>query len=192
MKTIIGIFQGKQATNNKFLLKTLYDNCPLTAWELTKKSGEPKKPYSLYAIYFKRLKGLEKKGYVKHVGRKWVLQFKGIIAVLIIQSQPKPWSEKWTKIFEDYAKPLKETSKKFAIVEDGKEIADLSDIAKRVPINLRKFESWVALANEIKKLMEKGFINLDVITNESLLLLILTEFSHGSLSTALGELGHGA
>jgi hypothetical protein len=175
MKTTIGIFRGKQATNNKYLLETLYNTGPLTAWELTKTVRE-KNRMSLHAIFNKRLRMLEKKGYVQKVKRKWVFQFKGIIAVLISQSRPKPWNEKWTKIFEDYMKPLKKTSKKYAITEDGKEIADLTEIAKHAPPILREFERWVALANEVKKLMEKGFVNLDIIRNESLLSLIITEF----------------
>ena len=135
MKTQIGIFQGKGATNNKWLLETLYDNEPLTAWELTHKI-QPKtgNRVSLHAIFNKSLRNLERKGYIKRVGTKWILQFKGIIAVLIIQPEPKPWNKKWTKFFENYVKPLRKLTKKYTIMENEKKIADLSDVAKRIPI----------------------------------------------------------
>lgn len=180
MKPSIGIFRGKAKENNKFLLETLYNVGPLSAWELTREATKYQRMgggrHSLHAIYNKRLRILEKKGYVQRVKKKWVLQFKGIIAVLIIQSQPKPWNEKWTNIFENYVKTIRQSSKKYAITEDGKEIADLSEFVKSIPLFAKDFELWVALANKVKKLMEKGFINLDIIKNESLLLLIVTEF----------------
>jgi len=179
MKQSIGIFRGKAKNNNKFLLETLYDVGPLSAWELTREATKYQRigggRHSLHAIYNKRLRALEKKGYVQRVKRKWVLRFKGVIAVLIIQSQPRPWNEKWTNIFENYVKPIRESPKKYAVTENGKEIANLSEIAKQTPLIVREFGSWVALANEVKKLMEKGFINLDIIKNESLLTFIITE-----------------
>lgn len=179
MKTPIGIFRGKAKDNNKFLLETLYNTGPLSAWELTREAKKHQHigggRHSLHAIYNKRLRNLEKKGYVKKAGKKWALQFKGIIAVLAIQSQPKPWNEKWTNIVENYLKPLKKTSTKYALTENGKEIADLSDVVKSASLNVRDFERWVALSNEVKELMERGFINLDIIKNETLLSLILTE-----------------
>lgn len=101
MEELIGIFQGKQAKNNKLILKTLYSNGPLTAWGITKKIGntEKTKPsrfkkQSLHAILTKRLRALEKKGYLLKDGKKWLLRFKGIIASLLIQENPKPWNDK--------------------------------------------------------------------------------------------------
>ena len=178
MKAKIGIFKGKQAKNNKFLLETLYDNGPLTAWELTKKVRERNR-MSLHAIFNKRLRMLEKKGYVQKAKRKWVLQFKGIIGVLIIQSEPKPWNEKWTEIFENYVKPIRESPKRYALTENGKEIVNLKKFVIQVSNNLRKFEDVIALSKKIKSLMDEGFVNLDVIKNKSLLSLIVTEFSEG-------------
>jgi hypothetical protein len=40
---------------------------------------------------------------------------------------------------------------------------------------LKDFELWVSLANEAKKLIETGLVNFDVITNQSLAALIITE-----------------
>ena len=59
--------------------------------------------------------------------------------------------------------------------EDGKEIANLNDFAIKTPIVVRDYERWVILAEYVKKLMNKGLINFDVIKNESLLTLIVTE-----------------
>ena len=55
MKATIGIFQGKQKVNNKFLLETLYKTGPLTAWELTTFVRE-KNRMSIHAIFSKRLR----------------------------------------------------------------------------------------------------------------------------------------
>ena len=174
MKTTIGIFQGKQKTNNKFLLETLYNTGPLTAWELTNFIRK-KNRMSIHAIFSKRLGILEKKGYVQKAEKKWVLQFKGIIAVLITQEQSKPWNEKWTEIFENYIKPLRDAPKKYSITADGKEIGDLKDYVIDLPVFLKDFELWVALANKAKKLNESGLVNFDVINNQSLAMLIITE-----------------
>jgi hypothetical protein len=179
MKTTIGIFKGKAKDNNKFLLETLYNVGPLSAWGLTREATKYQRigggRHSLHAIFNKRLRDLEKKGYIKKVEKKWILQFKGIIAVLIIQSEPKPWNEKWTNIFENYVKPLNEVPGKYAFTEDEKEILSLDDVVKKTPLIIKELERWVALSIYIKELMQKGLINLDIIKNESLLSLILTE-----------------
>jgi hypothetical protein len=177
MKTTIGIFQGKEAKNNKFLLETLYENGPLTAWELTKKV-RAKNRYSLHAIFNKRLRDLEKKGYVQKVGRKWVLQFKGILAVLMSQSKPKPWSETWNQILENYLKNVKNIPK-YAITENGKEIINLTEYIRNIINSLRDFESWVLLANRVKELMDRGIINFDLIDNDTLFRFSISEFAKG-------------
>jgi hypothetical protein len=190
MKTQIGIFQGKGATNNKWLLETLYNNEPLTAWQLTQKIKQKNtNRISLHAIFNKSLRNLEKKGYIQRVGTKWILKFKGIIAVLIIQPEPKPWNEKWNKIFENYAKPLRKANKKYTIRENGTDIANLNSVAKRALSETKKFESWVALSNYVKNLMEKGFINLDVINDKSLFLLIVSQFDESEVSDSLKRYG---
>ena len=185
MKTIIGIFQGKQAKNNKFILETLYDTGPLTAWDLTKIVREQNR-YSLNAIFSKRLRLLAKKGYVQKAGTKWVLQFKAIIAVLSTQEQPKSWNKKWTEIFEKYIEPLREAPKKYSITADGKEIGELKDFVIDFPVFLKDFELWMALANEAKKLIESGLVNFDIITNQSLATLIISEVLTNSPQNTVG------
>jgi hypothetical protein len=175
MKTMIGIFQGKEATNNKFLLENLYNNGPLTAWELTKTIRERNR-MSIHAIFNKRLRILEKKGYVQKAGKKWTLHFKGIIAVLIIQPEPKPWNEKWTNIVSQFVSKAVNEKKKIVFKDKNNKFSfDGTEFMKGVPTVLGEFERWVALANGVKKLMEKGIINLDVISNESLFMFVATE-----------------
>ena len=179
MKTVIGIFRGKAKENNKFLLETLYDKGPLTAWELTREATKYQRigggRHSLHATYNKRLRILESQGYVQRVEKKWILQFKGIIAVLFIQDQPKPWNEKWTKIFKNFVQPIMESPKKYAITADGTEIAVFKDYINKALLSLKDLESWVALADKVKNYMERGFINLDVISNETLCILLIKE-----------------
>jgi len=178
MKTTIGIFQGKQKTYNTYLLETLYSHGPLTAWEMTKTTKGNR--MSLHATYNKRLRILQKKGYVSKAGKFWTLQFKGIIAVLITQPQPEPWNKKWTEIIRQYIERTPFGAESLTVQKNGKDIADIARFVKRAPIILGEFQNWVALANEVKNLMEKGFVNLDVIKNQTLLLLLVSEFSEGS------------
>ena len=44
-----------------------------------------------------------------------------------------------------------------------------------IPAPLKKFELWVALANEAKRLIEKGLVNFDVISNQTLAVMIISE-----------------
>ena len=60
----IGIFSGKQKDYNVLLLTLLYDDGPLTAWELTAKVRRVERR-SLHSTFNKRLRSLEKKGYVR-------------------------------------------------------------------------------------------------------------------------------
>jgi len=104
-----------------------------------------------------------------------LLQFKGILAVLLIQDQPKPWSTKWTKLFKTFVKPIIESPKKYSITADGKEILVFKDFINDLLRSVESLEGWVALADKVKTLMERGFINLDVISNETLCMLLITE-----------------
>jgi hypothetical protein len=106
----IGIFRGKQEKHNKQVLTLLYDNGPLTAWEITGKIQNYGKQ-SLHATLNKRLRDLEKKNYVQRGGKKWFLGFKGFIAVLMIQPKPKVWSTKWTQLIENTQEMWKNTLK---------------------------------------------------------------------------------
>ena len=179
METEIGIFRGKAKENNKLLLETLYEKGPLTAWELSQETpkygSEIVDRRSLHAIYNKRLRDLETKGYVQRAEKKWFLQFKGLLAVLLVQDKPKPWSTKWTNLFRSFVKPIMESPKKYAITADGEEIIVFKDFIADLVRSVESLEGWVALADRVKALMERGFVILDVISNETLCMLLLTE-----------------
>jgi len=169
----LGIFTGKQKDYNERLLTLLYDNEPLTAWQLTSKIRKTGKQ-SLHATLNKRLRELEKKGYVQRVQRKWVLAFKGIIAVLIILKEARPWNPKWTELFakvvdaaEDNVLP---SMKRF-----GLEKKSLHEALRKFDLLLDDFDAWVALSMKVKELTEKGVINLDVIKQETLFGVIISE-----------------
>jgi len=172
MKTI-GIFKGKQKDYNKATLTLLYDNGPLTAWELTSKMTNVGKQ-SLHATLNKRLRDLEKKEYLQKYDKKWHLQFKGILAVLLIQPEPKMWNEKWKEVFDKKAKLIEQYStpilKKF-----GMEKEDFHNAIRSLGLCLDNFNDWINFSKNVKQLMENGVINFDVIKEETLLGVIIME-----------------
>jgi hypothetical protein len=175
-KHLIGIFRGKQAKYNSQILTLLFENGPLTAWEITKKMTSHGK-ISLHATLNKRLRDLKKKGYLQKEGKLWLLQFKGIIASLIIQKEPKPWSNKWTKIFDNYSKVIKKHSGAFlgASVQINDTKINPIEVVDKSLEEIKDLEKWVLLSNYVKNLMQTGVVNLDVISNRTLLAVILSQ-----------------
>jgi hypothetical protein len=179
---LIGIFQGKQAKHNIQILSILYDNGPLTAWEITGKIQKVGR-VSLHATLNKRLRSLEKKGYLRKAGKKWFFQFKGIIAALLIQKTPKPLSSKWTELLDDFAEFVQKHSDAFlgaSVQVDGK-IINPVDALNDTRLKLREFDDWVELSDYVKELMQTGVINIDVISNQTLLAVILSEAGYEQL-----------
>jgi len=171
----IGIFTGKQKEHNVQALTLLYNNGPLTAWELTAKIARKKyEKQSLHSTLNKRLRDLEKKGYLQRCDKKWHLRFKGIIAVLLIQPKPKIWNQKWKEIFEKKAELIEQYSEPF-LKEFGKDKEELHNAFRHLGFCLDDFKEWVNLSNKTKQLMEKGVINFDVIKEETLLGIIIME-----------------
>jgi hypothetical protein len=171
----IGIFTGKQKEHNVQSLTLLYNNGPLTAWELTAKIARKKyEKQSLHATLNKRLRDLEKKGYLQRIDKKWHLRFKGIIAVLLIQPKPKIWHEKWKEIFQKKAEIIEKYSEPF-LKEFGKDKEELHNAFRHLGFCLDDFNEWVNLSNKTKQLMEKGVINFDIIKEETLLGIIIME-----------------
>ena len=182
----IGIFTGKQKEHNIQLLTLLYDNEPLSAWELTAKVRHIGRQ-SLHATFNKRLRSLEKKGYVRRHEQKWFLTFKGIIAVLLIQPEPKMWSPKWAELFRKSAKTIEENSIPLLGVEKEAVQGTLKMI-KSVGLYLDDFNAWVNLSKKVKELMEMGVINLDVIKEETLLGIIVIETLQTEQLSDIGKL----
>ena len=170
IKNTIGIFTGKQKEHNIQVLTLLYDNEPLSAWELTAKITNVGKQ-SLHATLNKRLRILENKGYVRRKDKKWHLRFKGIIAVLLIQRKPKMWNSKWIEIFKNNAKAVEEYSAPFLELEN----ASVHNALRSLGLCLDDFNTWVSLSKKVKALMESGVINFDIIKEETLLGIIIME-----------------
>lgn len=198
MSKTIGIFQGKQTKLNKTILTILYDNGPLTAWQITGKIRSTRK-VSLHATINKRIRALEKKGYVSKNEKIWYMTFKGILANLIIQKNPKPWSDKWTNICGNVSRSL-EAQKSFNTNDNplnnnphaghlNEEIGNMPTAAlnefgkigsEEIKVgyeSLKTFSEWVKLSNLVKKLVELGVINFDVISNSTLVKFIDSQLS---------------
>ena len=150
MTKTIGIFKGKQAAHNKAILQTLYDYGPLSVWQITRKLTKHSK-HSLHATLNKRIRDLEKKGYVAKLPNspKWILNFKGFMTNLVLQKEFRPWSNEWKRI---------------ANSREGLE-------------DLNVFDKWIEMANTAKRLLEEGVVNWDVIKNTTLAALIFAQIN---------------
>lgn len=167
------IFKGKQKDYNVAALTLLYDNGPLSAWELAAKMTKTGRQ-SLHATLNKRLRSLEAKLYVRRENKKWILRLKGVIAVLLIQKKHRMWNPIWKEIFYNKAKIIEETSepllKKYGITKE-----DIHSMMKRLGLDLENFDAWVELSKKSKSLMENGIIDFDIIKEETLFALIILE-----------------
>lgn len=167
------IFKGKQKHYNVAVLTLLYDNGPLSAWELTAKIRMTRRQ-SLHATLNKRLRALEAKFYVRRENQKWILRLKGFIAVLLIQKKHRMWNPVWKEIFDSKAKIIEETSepllKKYGMTKE-----DIRSMRKRIGLSLDDFDAWVELSKKAKSLMENGIIDFDIIKEETLFALLIME-----------------
>ena len=132
---------------------------------------------------------MEKKGYLSKRGKKWCLQFKGIIAGLIAQKTPKPLSSKWTELIDDYAKHFEKHSGAFlgATIRINETIISPIDTIHGARKTLKTFEDWVDLSAYVKQLMETGVINFDLISNQTLLTVVLSEASNEQIQALMKD-----
>jgi hypothetical protein len=161
----------------------------LTAWEITGKLQIVGKQ-SLHATLNKRLRSLEKKKYLSKKGRKWFLQFKGFIAGLLLQKTQKPLSDKWIEVLDEFADFARKHSGPFlgATIRVNDAIINPPEIIDETRKNLRELnttEVWMEISNYAKKLMETGVINIDLISNQTLLAMILSESSYADLEALM-------
>jgi DNA-binding XRE family transcriptional regulator len=167
------IFRGKQKDYNVAVLTLLFDNGPLTAWELTGKIRKIGRQ-SLHATLNKRLRALEAKFYVRRDGKKWILRLKGFIAVLLIQKEPRMWNPIWKEIFDSKAKIIEETSdpllKRYGITKEK-----IRAIRKKIGLSLDNFDAWVELSKKAISLIENGMLDFDIIKEETLFTLLIME-----------------
>jgi hypothetical protein len=129
---------------------------------------------SLHATLNKRLRALEAKFYVRREDKKWILRFKGFIAVLLIQKETKMWNPLWKKIFDSKARIIEETSepllKRYGITKEK-----FRAMRKRIGISLDNFDAWVELSKKAKSLIESGMLDFDIIKEETLFALLIME-----------------
>jgi len=194
----IGIFEGKKAKYNKLILRVLYDNGPLTQWGIAKtiyrkscektdegkqtaKDVEYARTQMIQSTISRRLRALKKKRYVTKRDRAWIFLFKGIIANLLMQEKPKPWNEKWNKgiqrileisRLDQFQHPVKYESDDIKLQISPKAIKQSYEKSLAF---LEDFQEWIKIANATKKLMEKGVINFDIISNRTLITLLVCE-----------------
>jgi hypothetical protein len=173
MKNTLGIFTGKQKEYNIRALTILYNDGPLSAWELTGKLTNVGK-VSLHATLNKRLRDLEKKSYLYRIETKWYLSFKGILAALIIQEQPTIWNKKWQAFFETVARKIEEASTPY-LIRYGLKKENIEGSTERMGLSLKDFEEWVKLSSKVKAMMEKGIFNFDLIDEATLFSLIIMQ-----------------
>ena len=174
MKTL-KVFSGKQKDYNLQALTLLYNNGPMTAWELTAKIPSARGGrHSLHATLNKRLRKLAKNGYLRKEGKKWYLGFKGIIAILLTQKSPKIWNPIWKEVFDKRAKIIEKESapflKKYGIPKE-----DIHSGLKGIGLTLADFVAWVGLSKTAKSLIENGMMDFDVIKESTLLGLLIME-----------------
>ena len=174
MKTL-RIFTGKQKDYNEAVLKLLFDNGPLSAWELTAKIPSTRGArHSLHATLNKRLRALEKQYYIRRENTKWILRLKGFIAVLLIPRKPKVWNPVWKEIYESKAKIIEQKAapllKRYGLTEEN-----FHAMRRRIGLSLDDLNAWVELSKKAKSLMENGLLDFDSIKEETLLGLLIME-----------------
>jgi hypothetical protein len=168
----IGIFSGKQKIHNIQTLTLLYNNEPLTTWEMANKLTNVGNRRSLNSTLNKSMRKLETKGYVRRKDDdKWYLKLKGFIAVLLIQPEPKKWNDKWTTIFINTLK-INETDFTTGLTNLGfSTTTKIQEISKTMNELYNNFENWVKFA----KTVEKNKIDMDKITDQTLVSMLVSE-----------------
>jgi hypothetical protein len=181
MSNQIGIFKGKEARINEIILKTLYENGPLSAWEIVKKAlPKSSNKNSDHATYNKRLRALEKKSYVIKKDKFWVLNFKGLLAYLIIQEKTEPFGAFYINRADQIQ--VQVDSELDAIFKSNLVTGTTKGTLKRCTENfqegkegLKDFNEWLKIKVAAKKLLDNGVINLDQIKNSTLFVLLTTQ-----------------
>ncbi|MCW4017669.1 MAG: hypothetical protein NWF00_03135 [Candidatus Bathyarchaeota archaeon] len=175
MKQTIGIFSGKQKDYNIRTLTLLWDFGPQSAWELANKMSQVRgNKISLHATLNKRLRILEKKGYLRRIDKKWFFTFKGLLAVLLVLPEPRTWNVKWIELFEAKKEIMEDLSAPI-FAKYGFERKDVRNMLIRIGLLMNDFEAWVDLSNRVKSLMERGIINFDLIRESTLLNVLIWE-----------------
>jgi hypothetical protein len=164
----IDIFKGKQKEHNTQVLTLLYDNGPLSTWEMASKLTRGNK-HSLNATLNKRTNILVKKSYLRKDGSKLFLRFKGMVAVLILLPKTRMWNPIWKEHFNQKVKIIERDAKPILGLT-GEEVQKL---LKFSGLCLDDFNTWVDFADTIKS--KFTWINFDQIKESTLMGLIILE-----------------
>jgi len=175
------LFSGKEKEHNERILTLLYNKGALSSWDIAKlypKTKTNKKIHALNSTLNKRLRDLEKKHYLKKAknSSKYVFRFKGIIAALIIQKQPKLWNDLWIQYFEPTAKEQEEKIQTQIKTFDVKIQEEIMSIVRAINLNPNSFSTMVNYSERVKDLITKGIINFDIIDANDLFLLTTVYF----------------
>jgi hypothetical protein len=182
----IGIFDGKKAVYNRLILKLLVENGPLKPWKIASfisksfiKDSKTSKGYmertqDVYSNLIRkksgRLKELERKGYIKRLRQGFFgPTLKGVIAILVSERNLPKISEFYSNILRNIKFPSKVKIPFFDVEVNGKKF---ERAFKEFADSLSFQEGWQTLKEMVKSFLESG-LDLDIISNENLLHLIL-------------------
>jgi hypothetical protein len=164
----IDTFMGKQGEHNKQILTLLYDNGPLSTWEIACKIAYSKR-HSLNPTINRRATRLQEKGYIRRTEGKWFLRLKGVIAALIILPKIRIWNPIWKEHFDKNAKLLEREAKPML----GMTSEEIQQLLKFSGLCLDDFSTWVDFADVVKTKLT--WIKFDEIKDNQLLALIIME-----------------
>ena len=112
--------------------------------------------------------------------KKWRLRFKGMLAVLLIQKEPKMWNPIWKDIFEKRAKAIEDNSG-FLREKLGLNSDTIHEALMHMGL-CDDLDSWIALGEKVKTLMNKGVINFELKEQTLLSVIIMETMSLEELS----------
>jgi hypothetical protein len=165
----INIFSGKKNTHNKEILTALFSNGPLTTSQITKQLTSPNKQNHQITIK-NRLNALEKKDYIYHENRKWLLRCKGIVAFLLADPDVDSWSPIWSEIFHKSIVIVNDSTTLLGIKQE-----DTEKTIHDVGLCLNELNTWKGFAKITTSLIEKDVVDFDEVADKTLLSLLLME-----------------
>jgi hypothetical protein len=165
----INIFSGKKNTHNKEILTALFSKGPLTTSQINKQLTSPNKQNHQVTIK-NRLNALEKKDYIYHENRKWLLRCKGIVAILLADPDADSWSPIWSEIFHKSIVIVNDSTTLLGIKQE-----DTEKTIHDVGLCLNELNTWKGFAKITTSLIEKSVVNFDEVADKTLLSLLLME-----------------
>jgi len=173
------IFKGRKGTNNKLVLKSLYDNGYLSGWKLAREIAEndprrrgkkknwyheAQKVYSVLVRKGGRLEELSNKEFIEKTDQGYRLTiYKGLCSALTL--------------YENVKEPaIDELSKTYEIFPELKEAMEI--ISRLYPETL--VEKYKVMLRTTKELLDQGW-NFDRVTNKQFNKIFIPRFQENSL-----------